>query len=89
MFCFVFPCVNSKRLLEPLELTQGQIEHDLLLLRSLPTEHRVHGTEEPRDDVTRELHEPDQGAYASPRSLLAGAHSQTLGQPQVYRQQEA
>lgn len=39
--------------------------------------------------MTRELHQAHQGPYAAPGGLLAGAHTQLLGEPQIYRQQEA
>ncbi len=69
-------------------LTKRQIQHDLLLRHTLSLEQRVHGTDEPRDDMSRKLHQPHQGPYAAPWRLLTGAHSEPLGQPQIYRQQK-
>lgn len=65
--------------------TQSQIQHDLLLRHTLPPQQTVHGTDEPRDRMPRELHQPHQRPYAAPRRLLAGAHAEPLGQPQVDR----
>lgn len=39
--------------------------------------------------MPRELHQPHQRPYAAPRRLLAGAHAEPLGQPQVDRKQKA
>lgn len=62
-------------------LTQCQIQHDLLLLHTSSTEKSVHGADEPRDDMTGELDQPDQGPYAAPCRPLTGAHSEPFGQP--------
>lgn len=70
-------------------LTQKQIKHDFLLHHTLPAKKSVHSADEPRNDMPRELHKAHEGSYAPPRRLLAGAHSQPLGEPQVYRQQKA
>ena len=69
-------------------LTQGQVQHDLLLRHTLSPHQSVHGADEPGDDVPGELHQPHQGPYAAPGGLLTGAHPEALGQPQINGKQE-
>lgn len=71
-----------------LVLTQGQIQHDLLLGCCFSTQQGVHSAEEPRDEVAGELHQPHHGTYAAPWRLFTGTHSEAFGQPQIYRQQK-
>lgn len=86
--CFRSPDKSNSNATDTHSLTKGQVQHDLLLLRSLSPEQSVHSADEPRDHMPRELHQPHQRPYAAPRGLLTGAHPEPLGQPEVDRQQK-
>lgn len=49
----------------------------------------IRGTSQPRDAVSRYLQQLHQRPHAAPGRVLAGAHAQPLGQPQVDGEQGA
>lgn len=69
--------------------THEKVEHDFLSCGTVALVQAVGGTGQPGDAVSRDLQELHQRAHAAPGRVLAGAHPQPLGQPQVDGEQGA
>lgn len=69
--------------------THEKVEHDFLSCSTVTLVQTVGGTGQPGDAMSRYLYQLHQGAHAAPGRVLAGAHPQPLGQPQVDGEQGA
>lgn len=69
--------------------THKKVQHDLLACSAVTLVHTVDGPGQPGDAMPRYLYQLHQGAHAAPGRVLAGAHPQPLGEPQVDGEQRA
>lgn len=69
--------------------THEKVEHDFLSCSTVALIQTVSGASQPRDAMSRYLYQLHQRAHTAPAGVLAGAHPQPLGQPQVDGEQGA